>query len=631
MSAADPSRRKTELAMPLLADKHFTEDAGAAENEKSLTRRTPSQRRLLLLALNITLLIMWTLMCMPSSFFPESTVGRQIGGTWQGIIFASWPVGAMVSSPLAGKATRCLGGFRNATLFGLISMAVTLLLFGAVPFVVSSATSEWPFLVLGFMYGVLATVGEMASYALLVQMGAETASVGLYVSLGEVTTGVGCMLGPPIGGVLFAAFGSLQGLNDATQFFLPFAVMAILPVLQIVLVMYVVPRGQPGDGEDDEDGKLPEPFFGGGRSKLRIVLVGIGVVLTAASSAALSPTLEIRLHYLGVPNDSLSSTTGLYLFVSGALYMAMSLPVGRWVDRGCCTRSVNPDGTTFVPPPQPAASSSAAGTGGDEVTGDNQDIAAPSLQGEGVSDEVTGNDHCGGAPPCNVHLPGDASNDADGDAIDGDDLRAAATPANPDVTGKQGSGDGGTGIGGHGDGITDGVGDGGSHYVGGEAGTVATAAEQFRVAVLAAHVQVLPGVKDVVAALANGKPAHYVKTCCAGVPPVSTVSPMVMIAVGAVFNVVALAMVGPLRLGNDFDLEFLDSLPVVMSALMLQGLSSVLIIIPSMPALLVGFADDDELAQGYVAGMWGFVYAAGSAIGPFVGGTLMELKVCVCV
>ncbi len=292
-------------------------DCKQKDTPASTTPRTPTQRRLLLLTLNITLLIMWTLMSMPSSFFPESFVGRHIDDTWQGIIFASFPVGAMVACPLAVKVTRCLGGFRNASLFGLISMAVMSCLFGAVPFVNYSANSEYAFLVFGFLYGLLSTVGEMASYSLLIQMGAETGSVGLYVSLGEVTTGVGCMLGPPIGGVLYAAFEDVPG---PVQFFMPFAVMAVVPLLQIVLVMYTVPRGS-FEAEDDGGGELHEPFFGGGRSVLRILLVGIGVVLTAASYAALSPTMEVRLHYLGVPDDSLSSTTGLYLFIGSALYV----------------------------------------------------------------------------------------------------------------------------------------------------------------------------------------------------------------------------------------------------------------------------------------------------------------------
>ena len=70
--------------------------------------------------------------------------------------------------------------------------------------------------------------------------------------------------------------------------------------------------------------------------RCRYGIVCASVTLVALCYAALGPTLETRLLHMGVPQDTLSSTTGLYFLADSFLYMALAAPLGLMMDKGCC-------------------------------------------------------------------------------------------------------------------------------------------------------------------------------------------------------------------------------------------------------------------------------------------------------
>ena len=77
----------------------------------------------------LVLLTQWLIMTMPSSFFPDSPTGDIISNTMQGIIFATYPFGAMVASPLVGPLMSKLSK-KKTICIGLIAMILFVILPG---------------------------------------------------------------------------------------------------------------------------------------------------------------------------------------------------------------------------------------------------------------------------------------------------------------------------------------------------------------------------------------------------------------------------------------------------------------------------------------------------------------------
>ena len=281
-----------------------------------------------IVCLYLTLVVQWLIMTMTSSFFPDSDVGITISNTWQGFIFAAFPFGSMVTSPFVGPIMDRIQK-RTTLIIGLTSMAVFILSFGAVPFVLSSPAAAAPtFLVIAFLYGCGSTLAELGAYTILTQTGSARGNLGLLMSLGEVMVGTGAMLGPPVGGGLYA-WGTTMDLDQNLRFMFPFFWAAALPLLTLASVLVFVPPPKPLAGSDaDETEKNGSsnlendaPDSTKSRSPCRMTfrqaLFAAGLIASALSYASCRPTLEIRLKYLGVPESSLSSTTGLVFLVGG--------------------------------------------------------------------------------------------------------------------------------------------------------------------------------------------------------------------------------------------------------------------------------------------------------------------------
>jgi hypothetical protein len=304
--------------------------SGSRPNSPSTPKKPiTAAQKCALVCLYLILLTQWLVITLSSSFFPESGPGRPISAAVQGLIFAAMPLGSTVASPFVEPIMQCLGSTRLTLLLGLASMVVLTLALGAVPFVVAGAPAAYPFMVLGLVYGAGSTLAELGAYATVTQIGAQTGNVGFLVSIAEVMMGVGAMVGPPIGGGVFAAGGAL-GLSSDWQFMLPFLVATVPSVFCLIAVM-VLMRGkeekedkdaEEGEGEKDGDEEDDDPVSPGQRKPCckrpfgcrHFMLMGCAAY-TAVVTSMLSPMLEIALDFLGVPQASLASTTGYYFFV----------------------------------------------------------------------------------------------------------------------------------------------------------------------------------------------------------------------------------------------------------------------------------------------------------------------------
>ena len=86
-------------------------------------------------------------------------------------------------------------GTTKTLVFGLTSMGIFTILFGAAPAFYSSpsAPATIPFVVFGLLYGVTSTFAETGTYSIFTAEFAD--NIGKVIALGEVVTGCGAMLG----------------------------------------------------------------------------------------------------------------------------------------------------------------------------------------------------------------------------------------------------------------------------------------------------------------------------------------------------------------------------------------------------------------------------------------------------
>ena len=148
-------------------------------------------------------------------------------------------------------------------------------------------------------------------------------------SIGTVS-GLGCMVGPVIGGVLHDAVPS----SPAWAFRLPFIVCSAAPLLLVLPIGAAVPQSYINDAgpladADGAGGPVPTPAPARLWS-LSFVLGLTSVALSGTVVATLDPTLILRLE---APPFAFTDAWVSYMFMfSSIVYVAVSVPIGRLVD-----------------------------------------------------------------------------------------------------------------------------------------------------------------------------------------------------------------------------------------------------------------------------------------------------------
>ena len=197
-------------------------------------------------------------MTLMPAFFAASAPGVRYTTLQQGIVFASFPFGAMVASPFLGAAIPTHLSQRTAMVTGLVAMAVLTLAFGAAPLVVTAADPA-PLMAtlvgLGLLYGMFSTAAETGAYSLLLTV-ARKDQQGRLIAAAEVAGSAGSMLGPFLGGAMYTAVDLFPHVDPLWAFFAPFAAVSPLPAICVVAFRScgVAFRGEPGNGGGKESG-----------------------------------------------------------------------------------------------------------------------------------------------------------------------------------------------------------------------------------------------------------------------------------------------------------------------------------------------------------------------------------------
>ena len=253
-----------------------------------------------------------------SPFYPTEALTKGVTVSQTGIVISSVFVTTILVTPVCGKYIQSLGA-RRFLILGALIVGLGNAGFGSL----QTVSTHIPFLILSVLIRVLTAVGESlvatASYTLAGQQVSEEHR-GKVVAVVETFFGVGTMLGPTVGGVLY----------DAGGFYLPFAVTGVMSVLVSLASFCFLQEIQTDEREEEEDREASVTW-------VQIItapgmLVCAGGMLVAGSgwswySASLEPFLKKSY---GIS----SSQTGLVWMAFGAAYTLFSPMVGFLTDKG---------------------------------------------------------------------------------------------------------------------------------------------------------------------------------------------------------------------------------------------------------------------------------------------------------
>lgn len=234
-------------------------------------------------------------------FLPLVATAQGASSTATGVLFGSYAASLLVGSWWMTRL-RARHGTRRLLVAGLVGLLVTTALY-------LQATTYTQLLLARTLQGLAAGATWTAGPALLVSS-TSAGQRGRVLALAQTGSAVGTLLGPPIGGALFAVAPSL-----------PFVVL-IAVVAGVLVAALRLPV-------TDETVGTPPPaavVLRGGR----VVLVGAVIAVGSATLTLLEPVMPPYLAArFGVGSDVIGLLFGLALLCSAAV----ALPVGSLVDR----------------------------------------------------------------------------------------------------------------------------------------------------------------------------------------------------------------------------------------------------------------------------------------------------------
>jgi len=212
-----------------------------------------------------------------AAFFPQEAKRKGMSDDGVGIVFASFAAVIFVCSPFAGRLMTRHGKV-IVYLWGLICVALATIAFSLAVLV----PAGWPFyafcLIMRLLQGVGSALEETAAYAIIADI--EPERVSFFLGICEISTGVGYMIGPPLGGLLFSLGG----------FAVPFLVLGIMLLPTAALIYTYLPLDRIGSKGDEDASPKDVPM----RTLVRnpqVLVIAVTAMLANSDYAFLEPTL----------------------------------------------------------------------------------------------------------------------------------------------------------------------------------------------------------------------------------------------------------------------------------------------------------------------------------------------------
>jgi len=263
---------------------------------------------LVMICTNIANLCCHAVYSVLASFFPQEAKAKGMSDDGVGLVFAIFAAVIFVCAPFAGRLMAKHGKVW-VYIWGICLVSCSSILFSAasampagVPF------AAWCF-TMRLIQGIGSALEETAMYAIIADL--DTEHVTLYLGICEISTGLGYMIGPPLGGFLFSAGG----------FAMPFIVLgfAVAPAAML-LYSYMPPDAyRNAKGEEKADVSM--------RTLLRnpqVMVIAAAAMLANSDYAFLEPTLGDHAARMGLA--STPDAIGMLFSVAMTSY-TLSCPI----------------------------------------------------------------------------------------------------------------------------------------------------------------------------------------------------------------------------------------------------------------------------------------------------------------
>ena len=248
-------------------------------------------------------------------FYPGEAAEKGCTPSEYGFVFGIYELVVFASSPIFGKYMNQIGP-KFGVIAGIFVSAASCVIFGFI----DRIEGHDAFLIISIASRVLQGLGQSVYFIGISTIVASyfPDRVAFTISALETMYGLGLILGPALGGILYAIDG----------FYLPFVTVGGILILAGVFTVFI-------DYSDDSDGETGHAQGFGRMLKLPGVWLGVvAVFTTSTSSGYLQATLQPYL----VPFDLKPIYLGLMFVISGGVY-AVFAPFWGWLcDKGIAPR-----------------------------------------------------------------------------------------------------------------------------------------------------------------------------------------------------------------------------------------------------------------------------------------------------
>ena len=259
-------------------------------------------------------------------FLPFIAEGKGIPPSQYGFIFSVYSLTSLIASPVFGSLLTVIG-LRKCLCFGLFTISLSTIAFGFID-ILSSPTL---FLGLALFLRILEAIGQTtfqtSSISIISQMYEKETS--LKVSLSQTAFGVGLIVGPGVGGVLF----------DAGGFILPFGVVGGLLFICAITSVFLVQ----GIGGLNPKKEAPKNMW-------HVLLIpGVWVTLFGCFVANIATGFVISMLEPHLEQFNLTASQFGLIFVISPLLYTCSVPIwGKCLSHGVASRILFSGGFVFM-------------------------------------------------------------------------------------------------------------------------------------------------------------------------------------------------------------------------------------------------------------------------------------------
>lgn len=266
-------------------------------------------KMLVMVCINIANLVCHSVYSVLAAFFPQTARAKGMSDDAVGVTFASFAMVIFLFSPLVGQFMTKYGKV-SIYIWGLIIVSVSTMLFAAASIMPAGPIFCAWCLLMRLLQGVGSAMEETAAYAIIAD--ADPEHVSLYLGICEISTGLGYMVGPPLGGTLYTLGG----------FATPFMLLGLALLPAAALIYYRVPSDYShGSKDEEEKGDVPMRVL---LRNPQVTVIALASMLANSDYAFLEPTLGDHATNLGMAESP--DSIGMLFSVSSITY-TLSCPV----------------------------------------------------------------------------------------------------------------------------------------------------------------------------------------------------------------------------------------------------------------------------------------------------------------